>query len=215
MGNNGTGYDKHVNGCRCCGDTEYSRQFRDNYAIEDSLSEGEVRYKKAKKAKSAKTGWGGGKLPIRSRNRRGPEVVSEECKHAWIEREKWFPHDPNRYYGYSYGYNKTVPLTKMVLKRVWVCFECRKEQVIGDVQPRPSIISQNRRQRWVRSVYRDMTKQESLQYNKKVHKKERWYPRDFPTPYGVKEDGKPITRNEFKQAPKKRLERKRPDEEAA
>lgn len=214
MSNNGTGYDKYATTCRCCGGEDYSRHFRDKFAIEDSLSEGEVRYKKAKKKTTI--GWSGGKRPIRS-YRNGPEIVSEECKHAWIEREKWFAYDPNRYYSYSYGYNyhKIEPLTKMVLKRVWVCVECRKEQVIGDVKPRPNTVSQNRRQRWVRSVYRDMTKEESERYNKKVHKKERWYPRDFPTPYGVKEDGKPISRNEFKQAPKKRLERKRPDEEAA
>jgi hypothetical protein len=210
MGKKGTGYDKHVNGCRCCGDVEYSRQFRDKYAIEDSISEGAVRYKKAKKKNTV--GWGGGKRPYRA-YRNGPEIVSEECKHAWIEREKWLAHDPEPYYTYGFGYKKK-PLTRMILKRIWICIECRKEQVIGDVKPRPNKISQNRRERWVRSVYRDMTDEESKRYNKPVHKKLRWG--NTPdSPYGLREDGTPVTRNEFKQAPKKRLERKRPDEEAA
>ncbi len=139
----------------------------------------------------------------------------EGCSHVWQERERWYPRMHATYTrnpharGWIHGTRTSSPM--MVLSRYWRCTECRGEQNLGDVRVRPPVA-----RRWVRgeNVVREMTPSERKAWDEGQAKQAAKLNRGgTPKTYGEKEDGSPIYRNEFKQAPPKREVRKRPDEE--
>lgn len=143
-------------------------------------------------------------------------------QHAWVEREKWVASHNDRW-----GYRRSVGGPEMVLHRIWVCLECRAQRDLGAVTVRPDLTKPpkhryGQRWRWYgrssQRITRPMTVRERAEWDKQQAKNRKWdyspIPvKDQPAPYGRKDDGTPLTRIEFKQAPKKRAVRKREDED--
>lgn len=138
-----------------------------------------------------------------------PEEAST-CQHVWVERTRWLPRPSSTHY-----WTREVTPPCMELHRYWVCKECRGEKDFGVVKQRRDLSTlkpQHGRWRTYRRghevVTRDMTPQELEQYWKK-ETAPKTKTGQIEKVFGTDEDGRPILRNEFKQAERKRLERKR------
>ena len=104
---------------------------------------------------------------------------------------------------------KEVKPPHMVLHRYWRCLHCKGERGFGEVRARPV-----KAQKWRghEAVTREMTAPELKDFEAKQAKEAAKYTGKAPKTYGVKDDGQPIYRNEYKQAERKRLTRKREDD---
>ena len=235
MSNNGTPYDRYPDGCWCCGGMKYTRSKRESFAIAEGLEDWESYWD----WRSYDNGCYCGGLdpddlcvicthPDRGSDRLGKKPdhnhpvekwekapkPTPECEHVWIERERWLPSDHGRG---PYGYWHYDYPAEMVLHRVWNCVSCRAERVVAEVKVRQDLKPQHGRRKTYQlrrsvRVTRPMEKNELVEFEKRKAKRDRWpVAGGTPKSYGEHEDGSPIRRYEFKQAPKKRLTRKRED----
>lgn len=226
---NGTPFDKYFKGWKG-EDPPYSRQHRDSFAVNEGLDELahtatncwcwndrlpcgcwdthlcqacdnretiEAR-KLAARGKykvSHKPRWGG----MRSRWKRnevdGSQTACSGEPHAWRDTFCWIPQA-----GYTHHRTKVAQPHFMQRERFMVCDTCGEAVKM--------------RAGWsVRAKTRPMEPWETEEFEKVLAKQYGRNNYGTPKTYGEKEDGTPITRNEFKQAPRKRIVRKRVEED--